>query len=144
MALLFVALPLQAFAALGAHVDSIQADQAHLQAQLTVIAKDGFKIHELTSNFGTVVREYVSPEGTVFAVSWQGPFMPDMRRLLATYFERYSSAAEAQRGRRVGRSPLDIHVHSLVVQTAGHMRAYVGRAYDSGLLPAGVRVEDIR
>src|ERR1700722_19006066 len=34
----------------------------------------------------TVVDEYVSPAGTVFAVAWHGPFVPDMQQILGSYF----------------------------------------------------------
>jgi Protein of unknown function (DUF2844) len=32
----------------------------------------------------------------------------------------------------------------LVIQISGHMRSFVGRAYVPQMVPAGVKVEDIR
>jgi len=137
-------LPLPAFAALGASVDSVREDQVRLQARITVDARGLYTVHELISAFGTVVREYVSPKGKVFAVSWQGPFMPDIKQLLGSYFDQYLSAARQQRERQGSRSPLSIQTPSLVMQNFGHLRAYSGRAYDPALLPTGVSADDLR
>lgn len=144
IALLALGLPFPAFAALGASLDSVQADQVHLKANVKITEADAYTIHEMTAPTGTVVREYVSLDGRVFGVSWRGPFIPDMQQLLGSYFQHYSQAAKAERERRVGRSPLYIQEPGLVVQTGGHMRAYFGRAYDPGLLPAGVSANDVR
>jgi hypothetical protein len=137
-------LTLQGFAALGGSLDSVQADQAYMNATIKIARADSYAVHEIKTPTGTVVREYVSPAGRVFGIAWQGPFVPDMRLLLGTYFEHYSEAAKAQRERHVGRWPLNIQESDLVVQTAGHMRAYSGRAYDPGLLPEGVSGDDVR
>jgi len=142
--LLLLGLPLRAFATLGGSIDSVRQDQAHLQARLTVDTRGAYTVHELTSALGTVVKEYMSPEGKVFAVSWQGPFMPEIKLLLGSYLDEYSSAARELRERQSGRSPLSIHTPSLVIENVGHLRAYSGRAYDPGLLPAGVNANDLR
>jgi len=144
IAFLLLASPLLAFATLGASLDSVQDDQVHFKANIRTTEAGAYSIHEMTASTGTVVREYVSPAGRVFGVTWRGPFIPDMQQLLGSYFEPYVQAAKAQRDRRVGRAPLNIQEPGLVVQTAGHMRSYSGRAYDPGLLPAGVSAEDIR
>jgi hypothetical protein len=90
------------------------------------------------------VREFVSSAGKVFAVAWQGPIHPDLQQLLGTYYEQYTQAVQAQRATRKGRGPLLIQEPGLVVQVSGHMRAFVGRAYVPQMMPAGVKVEDIR
>lgn len=46
----------------------------------------GYTVRETTLGSGTVVREYVSTAGTVFALSWQGPVTPNLSDLLGTYF----------------------------------------------------------
>jgi hypothetical protein len=86
----------------------------------------------------------VSADGRVFGIAWEGPFVPNMRQLLGSYFQHYSEAAKAQRESHVGRQPLNIQEPRLVVQTAGHMRAYFGRAYDPELLPNGVSPDEVR
>jgi hypothetical protein len=142
--LMIAELSFPAFAALGGNLDSIQTDQEYMKATIKITQVNSYAVHEIKVPTGTVVREYVSRTGRVFGVAWQGPFVPDMRQLLGSYFDHYSEAAKAQRQSYVGRRPLNIHESGLVMQTAGHMRAYSGRAYDPELLPPGVSADDIR
>ncbi|MGD1082780.1 MAG: DUF2844 domain-containing protein [Candidatus Sulfotelmatobacter sp.] len=132
-----------ALAALGGDVSSVEADRAHMKASIQVTQADGYDVHQMRIDGGTVVKEYVSPEGRVFAVTWQGPFVPDMQQVLGSYFQRYSLALQAQK-KRYGRAPLSIQQPGLVVQTGGHMRAYFGRAYVPEMVPTGVRAETIK
>jgi len=143
VALVALALSSSARGALGGSPDSVRVDQAHMKASLAATQTDRYTVNEIKTPAGTVVREYVSA-GRVFAVAWQGPFVPDMRQLLGTYFAQYSRGVSARRESTVGRRFLDIQTPGLVVQTAGHMRAYFGRAYDPTLLPAGVGPHDVR
>jgi len=142
--LLTIALTPRALAFLGGSEDSVQDDQALLEAKVRTTTAAAYRIHELTSPLGILVREYVSQAGVVFAVSWQGPFQPDMKQILGSYFVEYSLGAKEEREGRVRRSPLNIYRHSLVFQSAGHMRAYFGRAYDPRLLPPGVNADELR
>ena len=142
--ILILILPLPAFAALGASTDSVREDEARMRANTTIAAKRNYTVHELTTALGVVVREYASPSGTIFAVSWQGHFMPDLRKLLGTYFERYARAAKMQRERQSGRSFLTVRQASFVVQSVGHLRDYAGRAYDPTLMPSGVSADDLQ
>ena len=143
-AFLVLGSPATALGELGGTLDSIQADQQRMRAEAQIQPSQDYTVHEIKAPTGTVVREYVSSSGRVFGVAWQGPFVPDLRQLLGSYFEQYSRAAQAQRASRVGRQPLNIQEEGLVVQTSGHMRAYAGRAYDPGLLPSGVSANVIR
>jgi hypothetical protein len=103
-----------------------------------------YTVHQLTSPSGTVVREYVSPAGKVFAVAWQGPFFPDMQQLLGSYFDQYSAAIKANKEAHLGRHPLSLQLPGLVVQMNGYMRAYHFRAYIPEQVPAGVKEEELR
>src|SRR5580698_5630048 len=94
---LMLGLPLPAIASLGAYEGSVQNDQVSMRARVRTNNTGAYTIHELKSPLGTVVREYVSPGGRVFAVSWQGPFLPDMKQILGRYFGQYSVAAKEQR-----------------------------------------------
>ena len=80
----------------------------------------------------------------MFAVAWQGPFIPDMQQLLGTYFQQFSAAAKKARESYHGRRSLNIQESGLVMQSGGHMHAYWGRAYDPGLVPQGIKLQDIR
>jgi Protein of unknown function (DUF2844) len=144
VAVLLLTLPLPALAALGGDAASVQDDQARMKGTLKTTEGMTYSVHEIKAGTGTVVREYVSPAGAVFGVSWQGPFIPDMQQLLGTYFDAYSSAAQTQRTAHKGHAPLSIQQPGLVVESNGHMRSYSGRAYDPEKLPQGVTANDIR
>src|SRR5215469_15886800 len=89
---------LPALAALGDNVASVSNDRLHLHAQLKDVKSSvGFTVHEIQAPSGTLVREYVSPNGTVFAVSWTGPAKPDLQQLLGSYFSQYASASSTAR-----------------------------------------------
>lgn len=132
-----------AFASLGGNVSSVEADRVHMNAKVSVNQTSDYAIHEIQSPGGTVVDEYVSSAGTVFAVSWHGLFPPDMQQILGSYFQRYSAAIQAQ-PHRYGHPPLNIEESGLVIQTGGHIRAHFGRAYVFNLLPEGITADQIR
>lgn len=140
LVLLTAAFVAPARAALGGVEASVESDRLQIGATLHVLAMPSYTVHELQAPSGTVVREYVSPQGTVFGVAWHGPSMPDLRQVLGTYFDRY---VEATASRRM-RGPLSIEQPGLVVQSGGHMRAFVGRAYIPEALPPGVTADSVR
>jgi Protein of unknown function (DUF2844) len=141
-AALLLGFSVPAEAVLGGDVNSVEADRVHMKASVNVTQSGPYDVHEMQAPSGTVVKEYVS-EGRVFAVSWHGPFVPDMQQLLGAYFQQYSAAVQAQ-PKRYGRRPLNIEEPGLVVQMGGHMRAYAGRAYVPEMVPQGVKAEDIK
>ena len=101
-----------------------------------------YTIKETTLDDGTVVREYVgSSDGNVFAVSWNGPFMPDLRTLLGSHFATLTSAAAARP--TAGHSQLSVKDGDVVIVSGGHMRAYAGRAWIVSALPSGVSHDEI-
>jgi hypothetical protein len=135
-----------AWGSLGGDSNSVQADQIQMQGTRRMIAAPTHTIHEIQAASGTVVREYVSSDGKVFAVTFHGPWIPDLQQLLGTHFEHYSRAIKAQSDANVRRArhPVMVDEPGLTVQIGGHPRAFAGRAYIPELLPAGIRVEDIR
>ena len=141
---LIFACALPALASLGGDVSSVEADRIHMKALTRMTQTNGYDLHQIQSPAGTLVSEYVSPSsGKVFAVTWQGPFPPDMQQLLGSYFQQYTQALQSQE-RHFGHRPLNIRLPGMVVQTGGHMRAYYGRIYIPEMLPQGTRAEDLR
>jgi Protein of unknown function (DUF2844) len=138
--LLMLTLPLPALAALGGDVSSVQEDQAQMKGTLKTTEADAYTVHEITVPGNTVVKEYASPAGKIFAITWHGQFIPNMQQLLGTYFDQYAQAAKEQRESHPGRHPLNIQQSGLVVQSGGHMRSYMGRAYVPDMVPHGVNV----
>jgi Protein of unknown function (DUF2844) len=130
----------RSFAALGDDVSSIDADRAHLNASVRVMPAEGYDIHEMQTPAGTTIRQFVSPAGRVFAVTWQG-FSPDLRQLLGEHFDEYMTAAtqNSHRGRGV-----HIEIGDMVFESGGHMRYVVGRAFLRSQLPSGVSTHDLR
>jgi hypothetical protein len=147
-ALMIAGAPVRARASLGGDAASVQADQIHLQGRRTIKAAASYSVHEIQGTAGTVVREYVSSEGKVFGIAWQGPWVPDMRQLLGSYFDQYAranqSANQSQTGARIRRGPMLVNEPGLVVQIGGHPRAFAGRAYVPEMLPSGVPAESIQ
>ena len=140
LCLIVSAFSYSAFAALGGDVTSIQADQAHMRAQRRVIQNAAYTVHEIQSESTTVVREFVSPDGKVFGISWQGPSRPDLQEMLGNYYSEFAAARPTRRMH----GPVTIRTQNLVIQSGGHMRALTGRAYVPAMVPAEVRLEDIK
>ena len=141
LVLLCMSATVPATATLGEDVSSVRADQAQTQGTLQIVNGAKFAVHEIQMPSGTAVRQYVSPAGMVFAVSWQGPTLPDLQQVLGRYFEQYS---ESVRSRGAGTGPSLNQQSGLVVQSGGHMRAFFGRAYVEQMLPRGVLPEEIQ
>lgn len=132
-----------ALAALGSDVSSIEADRISLKGALAAFSTvKGYAVHEITTPAGGHVREYLTSGGKVFAVSWRGPFIPDLKQMLGSYYARYAQAASAQHVG--GHRHLRIEQPGLVVESNGRMRAFYGRAWDPGLLPPNFTPADIR
>jgi len=132
----------QGWAALGDTEASVSADGRVLRGQVQVETHDAYLLHQINCPVGVVVREYVSPAGKVFGVSWQGPFVPDMRQLLGSYFTHLQQYAQAQTAHHGG--PLIIQKDDFVFSSGGHMRWYHGRAYVPSLMPTNVSAEVVR
>lgn len=130
------------WAALGGDMESVDEDQGNLNAseQITV-SGESYTVYELSIATGTVVREYLSLDGKVFAVTWKGPLLPDLRQILGSYFKQYSESASSKHG---DHGHLVVRDPDLVVESGGHMRAFFGRAYLPKAMPPEVAVSDIK
>ena len=95
-----------------------------------------------TLDSGTVVHEYVNAGGIVFAVSWSGPFMPDLDVLLGSYFQYL--LAQSQKQSRGDRSHIEVRRDDVVIYSGGRMGAFEGKAWLPALLPAGFKTSDVR
>jgi len=140
LTLSLLALALPAAASLGGDATSVQSDASQMKAQLRVTQKQSYAVHEIQTESGATVREYVSPSGKVFGVSWQGPVLPDMRQVLGAYYSRLTNASPNRRPQ----GPITINEPGLVLQSSGHMRVYTGKAYIPQMLPEGVRPDAIQ
>jgi len=134
-------LPCIASATLGEPEASVQTDAAQLNGSIQMTDRAIYRVHEIQMPSGTSLREYVSSDGNVFAVAWNGPSMPNLRQALGRFFDPYVAALQARHG---DRNHVQIQLDNLVVQVSGHMRGpFAGRAYLPQAVPAGVSVGDL-
>lgn len=103
----------------------------------------GYTISKTVLDNGTTLSEYATPAGLVFALSWEGPFMPDLSSLLGSYFSAFKTQADASRGTRNIGTPVGVDAGSVVVRSSGRMRSYSGSAYAPALIPSGVTISDV-
>ena len=135
-----------AHASLGGDLASVEADRVQMKvartARLSPSANGNYTVHETILPTATLVRQYVSNAGKVFAITWSGPYMPDLRQLMGTHFDTMIArqAGKVHAGQRAASQ----HESDLVVEAGGHPRHFVGRAYLPGALPAGVTEKDIQ
>jgi len=133
-----------AIAALGGDAGSVAADRVAFAAQLRSTAMLQYDVHAISSDARTV-REYVSRQGQVFAVTWHGPVPPDLRQLLGDYFPRFQSAAVAAHQHSPGQHRIFTLAQSdLVIQSMGRLRSFRGIAYLPALVPAGVAIDQLQ
>jgi hypothetical protein len=131
-----------AYASLGGNAATVQADRAHMKAIERAARSEAlYTVNESTTPSGTVVKQYIDSNGTVFAVTWEGPAVPDLRQLLGNYFDAYTQAG---RSKHRGHGHLSVTQSDLVVQSSGHARAFAGKAYVPSLVPQGVAIEDLQ
>jgi hypothetical protein len=109
---------------------------------ITVVSKtsSNYLVLDTTLATGTQVRQYVAVSGLVFAVTWSGPFLPELRILLGKYFD--AMLAESARTTSVGRSHIAINHREFVINLGGHMRAFEGEAWIPAQMPTDFSVDD--
>jgi hypothetical protein len=140
-ALMVVLVPRPVYAALGEPESSIAGDVQHLKGSIKSTVRTNYRVHEIQLPSGTVLREFAAVGGNVFAITWSGPAIPDLRQALGRYFDAYVTAAQAKQG---GHRHLQIEQSEFVLQSSGHMRAFSGRAYLPQALPPGTSADEIR
>jgi hypothetical protein len=130
-----------ASATLGEPETTVQTDVAQLRASVkSSVDRTSYRVHEIQLPGGTLLREFVAPNGNVFAVAWNGPTKPNLRQVLGKHFDTYVSAPKSK---FADRRHVNIQQGDLVVQAGGHMRALSGRAYLASAIPAGVNLGDL-
>jgi Protein of unknown function (DUF2844) len=139
--LLMAALAAPSWAALGDGAASVSDDAQQLRASPQVTARAAYSVHEFRAPTGTVIREFVSPAGVVFAVSWQGPFKPNLPLLMGRHYADYVNAERAPGSTRTHSK---IEQPNLIVRAEGHMRSFAGLAVLPQLMPANVNEGELR
>jgi hypothetical protein len=133
-----------AYASLGSSPSDFGPTPLLRQGARSLAAADNaanYTVTQSTLDEGTVVREYSDAAGVVFAVSWNGPFLPDLRTLLGAHFDTLRS--EAARRPKAGHSQLAVDRSDVVIVSTGHMRAFSGKAWIPASLPTGFSTDSI-
>ena len=133
-----------AWAVLGGSPGGVEVDGQPLTVPAKLLPASNYVVHELTAP-DVVIREYVSPRGSVFAVAWSGRRSPDLPSLLGTYFEQYQAAfTNRDKKRSPMRGMTHVETTDLIVETGGPMGAVWGKAYVPAQLPPGMTKEAIQ
>ena len=132
-----------AWATLGQSEASVTSDELQMKSQHRVQALQAYKVHELTTENGATVREYVSPAGSVFGVTWQGRSAPDMNQLLGTYVNNLQTATADQTNIQPRRG-ISVKTKDFVYSNFCRMRMCRGTAYVPSLIPSNVSPEVLR
>lgn len=130
-------------ATLGEKADGVSSESIRLSAILTTSAQSLYTDNTLLQASGLTIHEYSRADGTIFAVAWTGPVMPDLQQLLGTYFTQFVSARE-QAGPQGGLSRFHSTSDRLVIRSSGRLGAFSGLVYDPALVPDGVTPEQLQ
>lgn len=141
LGLILAAIP--AWATLGQSEASVTSDELHMKSEHRVQEFQNYKVHELTVAKGVTVREFVSPQGSVFGVTWQGRSTPDMNQLLGTYVNNLQTATRAQT-KIIPRRGMTVKTNDFVYSNFCRMRTCQGSAYVPSLMPSNVSAEVLR
>lgn len=142
VAVVLTGLSLPAQAGLGGDARSVETDRVQLKAAVAVTPGTRFTVHQLTLPSGTVVHEFLSPAGKIFAVAWRGREVPDLQQALGDYYTSASTAlTNAPRG--PDHRHRAVESSELVVHTTARMRDHAGLVYVPALLPQGVSPSDL-
>jgi hypothetical protein len=133
-----------AMAELGGTVQTVQADQQRLQGTRTVIARTAYQVHEIKTATNGVVREFVSPDGKVFAVTYEGRFPGESNGLLGAYANQLAQAKQAAAGKAHVAGTIHLESGYLRYHAAGHLGYFSMRAVVSNAVPSGVTMEEIQ
>lgn len=140
--LIGIANEVPADAVLGEPASTAEHDRAMLNGQRQSAQEAGYTVETIEAP-GVVIREYVSPNGVVFAVAWrQQKGVVNLEQLLGPYYAEFSQAVLTQ----PRRSQRFRHVETehAVIETGGRMGAVWGRAWVVSLLPSGISQDSIK
>jgi len=133
------------WAVLGGDIGSVQADQVRMKA--TRIANNdaqGGTVHEIRMPDGSSIRQFVNSRGVVYAVAWSTRLKPDFAQLLGRHSAEFDAGVSADlRSPGIKRSAF-VDRDDLVVNSAGRLGAFVGRAWLKSQVPVGTRSDAIR
>ncbi|MDE1183851.1 DUF2844 domain-containing protein [Paraburkholderia sp.] len=134
----------QSVSATAAAVQAMQATQVTQTASPTMRVNGAVQVRATTDAGGTTIDEYASADGRIFAYTWEGPTMLDLRNLLGPYYDAYRAGTDASRADLRSLHANRVARDGVIVEAGGQMRSYVGRAWLPAALPPGVTPDDLQ
>ena len=130
-------------ATLGGDTASVKADEQALAASdAGTVSFNHYSVQ--TFLVGTLlVKEYISLDGTVFAIAWEGRRHPSFKILLGTYFSDFQKSRVKSKKLHT-RGAHSLKGTKITVETWGNMRKLQGHAYLPSLLPQDVSADEIQ
>lgn len=133
-----------AHAVLGEPVASVHVDQMRLHGARRQSLGLRYQVHDITQADGSVLRQFATPSGVVFAVSWRSHLKPNLSSLLGVHYENYARATRAAAPGRGFTRRNAIQAGDLVVTESQHLGFFSGQAFVRHLVPEGVDVNGLR
>ena len=124
-------------AELGSNIASVMAEKTEFNSQLTTSNQYGVTVYIQTLSSGTVIQEYASADGVIFALSWSGRELPNLQVILGNYFKDYLTGIKQSRG------AFSINTESIAIQSAGMMGAFQGFAFLPKQAPVGFTIKNL-
>ena len=131
-------------AVLGEPVDTVNADHVRFKGVRRQSAVQRVTAHEINLPDGSSIKEYVNPEGLVFAVSWRTRLKPDLAKLLGAGFTAEVANNRKPTGIASSKSQHSVRQSNLVLHQGGRMNAFAGLAYAPHLVPEGFDADTLR
>jgi Protein of unknown function (DUF2844) len=131
-------------AILGADINSVEKDRAMFSAvRSQPELHENYAVHELNSAAGKV-REFATPEGVVFCITYLTVTQPDLPSLMGSYSDDFKSASAKSIKRPGRRAYAAIEGNHVKLERYGHPRALRGRICATDLIPSGVNLNELR
>jgi len=131
---------LPAWATLGESESSVSLDQQYVKGEHRLEVRQGYQLHQITAPDGSFVREYASPEGKIFGISWRGHSVPNLQQLLGSYMTNLQQAQK----QTIRRRALVVRTDQFVFVSSGYMRSFQGHAYVPSLIPNNLGPEVVQ
>ena len=130
-----------AWAGLGEQQSSIARDQATIRgATVQVTQHAHYALHAVSSPTGAQLHEYVAHSGMVFATTWSGRSLPNLKNILGAHYARYQQVIAVP---HTNHHVLNITDGDFVVSMRKTQREFHIAAYVPTLMPQGTTVADL-
>lgn len=119
-------------------------------------SNDNLKISAKTSSLGATysvrettddlrkLKEFVTGDGVIFAISWEGVGAPNFSEIFGKYYDDFKKERDSSLRQRKNRKALSLKTSDIVVNSFGQGAFMSGSAYVTSLFPPGLAPEDLK